>query len=87
MKEQNKKEKKYNNGFIRRLIIDYLHYFISFFIKHLEFCPSNLYHLIPISAQTVSYCYHSPSIMIKNAPNLLEAEKERAKIITQIPYA
>lgn len=35
MKEQKKREKKYNNGFFRWLIIDYLRVFISFLIKKL----------------------------------------------------
>ena len=35
MKEQNKKRKKYNNGFIRWLIIENLHFFISILIRNL----------------------------------------------------
>lgn len=35
MKEQNKKGKKYNNGFIRWLIIENLRFFISILIKNL----------------------------------------------------
>ena len=75
MKEQNKKEKKYNNGFIRRLIIDYLHYFISFLSSILSLV--SLIYIIhsQFLLTPLSYCYHSPSIMIKNAPKLMEAEK------------
>ena len=71
MKEQKKNREKYNIGFIRRLIIDFLHYFISFLLRILSFVS----HIIIIYSQFLlklpSYCYHPQSIMIKKCPQSL----------------